>query len=45
MSNLITTQINELAVRFDLPKSEELYNVLKATASRAKLPTPNSAPC
>lgn len=32
MSNLITTQINELAVRFDLPKSEELYNVLKATA-------------
>lgn len=32
MSNLITTQINELAVRFDLPKSEELYNVLKSTA-------------
>jgi phage recombination protein Bet len=32
MSNLITTQINELATRFDLPKSEELYNVLKATA-------------
>lgn len=32
MSNLITTQINELAVRFDLPQSEELYNVLKATA-------------
>lgn len=34
MSNLITTQINELAVRFDLPQSEELYNVLKATAFR-----------
>lgn len=32
MSNLITTQINQLATRFDLPKSEELYNVLKATA-------------
>lgn len=32
MSNLITTQINELAIRFDLPQSEELYNVLKATA-------------
>lgn len=32
MSNLITTQINELAVRFDLPQSEELYQVLKATA-------------
>lgn len=31
-TNLITTQINELATRFDLPKSEELYNVLKATA-------------
>jgi phage recombination protein Bet len=32
MSNLITTQINELATRFDLPKSEELYQVLKSTA-------------
>lgn len=32
MSNLITTQINELATRFDLPQSEELYSVLKATA-------------
>jgi phage recombination protein Bet len=32
MSNLITTQINQLAVSFDLPQSEELYNVLKATA-------------
>jgi phage recombination protein Bet len=32
MSNLITTQINELAVRFDLPQSEELYQVLKSTA-------------
>jgi phage recombination protein Bet len=32
MSNLITTQINQLATRFDLPQSEELYNVLKATA-------------
>ena len=31
-TNLITTQINELAVRFDLPQSEELYQVLKATA-------------
>lgn len=32
MNNLITTQINQLATRFDLPQSEELYNVLKATA-------------
>lgn len=32
MSNLITTQINALAVRFDLPQSEELYSVLKQTA-------------
>jgi len=32
MSNLITTQINQLATSFDLPQSEELYNVLKATA-------------
>jgi phage recombination protein Bet len=32
MSNLITTQINQLAERFDLPQSEELYQVLKATA-------------
>ena len=32
MSNLITTQINELATRFDLPQSEELYQVLKSTA-------------
>jgi phage recombination protein Bet len=32
MSNLITTQINQLATRFDLPQSEELYNVLRATA-------------
>lgn len=32
MSNLITVQINELASRFDLPQSEELYQVLKATA-------------
>lgn len=32
MSNLITTQINQLATRFDLPQSEELYQVLKATA-------------
>ena len=32
MSNLITTQINALATRFDLPQSEELYSVLKATA-------------
>ena len=32
MSNLITTQINELATRFDLPQSAELYSVLKATA-------------
>ena len=32
MSNLITTQINQLAERFELPQSEELYQVLKATA-------------
>ena len=32
MSNLITTQINELATRFDLPQSEELYQFLKSTA-------------
>jgi phage recombination protein Bet len=29
---MITVQINQLAKRFDLPESEELYNVLKATA-------------
>lgn len=32
MSNLITTQIDDLAARFDLPPSEELYSVLKSTA-------------
>lgn len=32
MSNLITAQINQLAERFELPQSEELYQVLKATA-------------
>lgn len=32
MSNLITTQINQLAERFELPQSEELYQVLKCTA-------------
>lgn len=32
MNNLITTQINQLAERFELPQSEELYQVLKATA-------------
>ncbi len=37
MSNLITTQINELATRFDLPQSEELYNVLKATAFKGEV--------
>ena len=37
MSNLITTQINALAVRFDLPKSEELYQVLKATAFKGEV--------
>lgn len=37
MANLITTQINELAVRFDLPESEELYNVLKATAFKGEV--------
>ena len=37
MSNLITTQINELAVRFDLPQSEELYSVLKATAFKGNV--------
>ena len=37
MENLITTQINELAVRFDLPQSEELYSVLKATAFKGEV--------
>lgn len=37
MSNLITTQINALAVRFDLPQSEDLYNVLKATAFKGEV--------
>ena len=37
MSNLITTQINELAARFDLPQSEELYQVLKATAFKGEV--------
>jgi phage recombination protein Bet len=32
MSNMITVQINQLAKRFELPESEELYTVLKATA-------------
>ena len=32
MSNMITVQINQLAKRFDLPESEELYQVLKQTA-------------
>jgi phage recombination protein Bet len=35
--NLISTQINELAVRFGLPQSEELYNVLKATAFKGEV--------
>ena len=37
MDNLITTQINELAVRFDLPQSAELYSVLKATAFKGEV--------
>lgn len=37
MSNLITTQINQLASRFDLPQSEELYMVLKATAFKGEV--------
>lgn len=37
MSNLITTQINQLAERFDLPQSAELYQVLKATAFRGEV--------
>ena len=37
MSNMITTQINELAVRFNLPQSEELYSVLKATAFKGEV--------
>lgn len=37
MSNLITTQINELATRFDLPQSEELYQVLKSTAFKGEV--------
>lgn len=37
MSNLITTQINQLATQFDLPQSEELYMVLKATAFKGEV--------
>lgn len=37
MSNLITTQINQLAERFDLPQSEELYQVLKSTAFKGEV--------
>ena len=37
MSNLITTQINQLAERFELPQSEELYQVLKATAFKGEV--------
>lgn len=37
MSNLITVQIDELASRFDLPKSGELYQVLKATAFKGEV--------
>ena len=36
-NNLITTQINELATRFNLPASAELYNVLKATAFKGEV--------
>ena len=37
MSNLITTQINQLAERIELPQSEELYQVLKATAFKGEV--------
>jgi phage recombination protein Bet len=37
VSNLITTQIDQLAVTFDLPKSAELYEVLKATAFKGEV--------
>ena len=37
MSNLITTQINKLATRFDLPQNEELYKVLKTTAFKGEV--------
>ena len=37
MSNLITVQIDELASRFGLPKSGELYQVLKATAFKGEV--------
>ena len=37
MSNLITTQINQLAERFELPKSAELYQVLKSTAFKGEV--------
>lgn len=37
MSNLITTQINQLAERFELPQSEELYQVLKSTAFKGEV--------
>lgn len=36
-TNLITTQINQLADRFELPQSEELYQVLKATAFKGEV--------
>ena len=37
MSNLITTQINQLAERFELPQNEELYQVLKSTAFKGEV--------
>ena len=37
MSNLITTQINQLADSFGLPQSEELYKVLKSTAFKGEV--------
>lgn len=36
-TNLITTQINQLADRFELPQSAELYQVLKATAFKGEV--------
>lgn len=36
-TNLITTQINQLADSFGLPQSEELYQVLKATAFKGEV--------
>lgn len=37
MSNLITTQVNQLAEKFAIPESSELVSVLKATAFKGQV--------